>query len=717
MFAIEAKTTLKMDGFETPYEDYVDVDFINCEICNKSIRGETLYKLHVTTPAHIKNEETLIAEGKIPRQQRLPVFDNILQYLEYLKIDEPIVGLSCLEEIPSDTGDLWGIKYSCTLCKVFAYLTEAVQHVIGRKHRQRYLETYRPDLISWDFSRPQTISGKIVRARAEVAERQDGQGMPKFLPGELKSQLYTQGSSFTKDMEANLSNFGNLSKGSGRQVSDDFAQKRYEDDFANRAPVRDREIFTEHYEQDRDALDFSTVREYGHKDSEDFSNVLSHQDQDRRQYGHSDAFRKPPQKDVLKEFYTEELRREQLAKHSQNENTKTTREVGTRPIQSSYSTSDGKNSHNYKLGYKHEDRPHESLSNFGQNRVSPSRPIDGISSTKLGNIPDPFMRFLKGERSHEVPKERKRKSRFSDATGEELQTAREMFAGDYGPPNPKCSSLGPEIRKRLKPETDPPSGLKQTDIYQMDPQPECLESAGDIFEMLKNIEIENEDEANFLKDRICQVLREFKARKAEKAMHARPSTVVKDYGNMRQVTVQHTQDRFERIPRENEDNRRAVEPYDRPRQDCYDEQRLHEDYQQHKYRVPPEERYSNRKTYKDIKTWPNTSQPQHDPDYGMRDPGYDLSDLGSDMPAPDYNVPATAYDVPPSDYDMAATFPEKFEEPLRRRDYQSHDNFPDYQSSASPLHMERGPRMNRPPQYSRNLDKITSTLLELVKRK
>lgn len=60
--------------------------------------------------------------------------------------------------------------------------------------------------------------------------------------------------------------------------------------------------------------------------------------------------------------------------------------------------------------------------------------------------------------------------------------------------------------------------------------------------------------------------------------------------------------------------------------------------------------------------------------------------------------------------------PERFPEPMRPRDYRpAAEEFLD--SPAPPLHMERGPRMDRGPRYSNNLDKITSTLLELVARK
>lgn len=635
-----------------------------------------------------------------------------------------------MKEVPSDNGDLSGIKYNCTLCKVYAYLNEAVQHVIGRKHRQRVLETYRPDLISWDSSRPQTISGKIVRAKAEVAERQDGRGKPTPLPERLKRQRSIQGgpkngqgSSFTKDMEPTVSNFGRYSKGPGTQGSDDYVQKIYEDTFANRALLSDSEIFTERYEQDKAQLGYPGVRDYEREGSGDCSNVVGLQDQDRRQYSHSqkevytDVFRKPPaQKDVLKEFYTEELRREQLAK-AQHDHAKTQREIGVRANQSSYSTSlDGKNSHdNYRLvqDYGHDasvDHPHEALSSLGPSRVSPSRSLDEIRTRKIAYIPDPFMRFLKGERSHEVPKERKRRSRFSDATAEELQTANEMFADECGPPNSKFSSLGPEMRELKTRQADPSYGLKQTDIYHKDPRPECSESTGDIFEMLKNIEIENEDDANFLKDRLCSILREFKARKAEKAAQTRPSRAITDYNNMRPVPLQHTQDRYDRTPRETQDIRRAEEPYDHPHQESFEEQTLVEDFQERKQPVPPEARYSNRKPYYDVKIWPSSSQPQHAPGYDMPDPGYDVPDPGCDMPA-------AGYDLPVPGYDIATPFPAKFQEPLRPRNHQSYDNLSNYQSSRSNLHMERGPRMNRPPYYSRNLDKITSTLLELVKRK
>lgn len=69
--------------------------------------------------------------------------------------------------------------------------------------------------------------------------------------------------------------------------------------------------------------------------------------------------------------------------------------------------------------------------------------------------------------------------------------------------------------------------------------------------------------------------------------------------------------------------------------------------------------------------------------------------------------------------DEPARYPERFQEPTQPCDYRpATEEFLDSShSSAPPLHMEQGSRRDRGPRYSNNLDKITSTLLELVARK
>lgn len=109
----------------------------------------------------------LLFVGKVARQHVVPKFQDILEYLEYLNLDEPIIGkyfcsdiwqssfqslwlshllifstfvlgLSFLEEMPS-VEPLLGPKYNCRLCNLSGAIVEMICHVIGRKHRQRYV--------------------------------------------------------------------------------------------------------------------------------------------------------------------------------------------------------------------------------------------------------------------------------------------------------------------------------------------------------------------------------------------------------------------------------------------------------------------------------------------------------------------------------------------------------------------------------------------------
>ncbi|XP_036411051.1 uncharacterized protein LOC118796333 [Megalops cyprinoides] len=57
-------------------------------------------------------------------------------------------------------------------------MPDMVSHIVGRKHRQKYLETQRPDLVTWDLNNMAQL-GKVIRAKAEVAERQEGRGVPE----------------------------------------------------------------------------------------------------------------------------------------------------------------------------------------------------------------------------------------------------------------------------------------------------------------------------------------------------------------------------------------------------------------------------------------------------------------------------------------------------------------------------------------------------------
>lgn len=66
--------------------------------------------------------------------------------------------------------------------------------------------------------------------------------------------------------------------------------------------------------------------------------------------------------------------------------------------------------------------------------------------------------------------------------------------------------------------------------------------------------------------------------------------------------------------------------------------------------------------------------------------------------------------------DELASYPERFQEPMRPSEYQP--GVGESRNSGVPPHfMEEGSRRLGDPSYSKNLDKITSALLELVARK
>ncbi|XP_061086172.1 uncharacterized protein LOC133120044 [Conger conger] len=168
-----------MENVLSTYDDEDEIAFIVCDVCNVKIRTDALYRIHLTTAQHLKREEALIATGKARRQPPLPKWTSYTDYLDYLQIDEPIVGLKHLVEVATLPGSL-GPRYLCKPCRYEGDMPDMTNHIIGRKHRQKYLEMRRPDLVTWDKI-TSFQQGKVVRAKAEVAERQDGRGAPERL--------------------------------------------------------------------------------------------------------------------------------------------------------------------------------------------------------------------------------------------------------------------------------------------------------------------------------------------------------------------------------------------------------------------------------------------------------------------------------------------------------------------------------------------------------
>ncbi|XP_049459321.1 uncharacterized protein si:ch211-13c6.2 isoform X1 [Epinephelus fuscoguttatus] len=768
-------------NLETPYEE--EDEFIECTICDKSIRGETLYKIHLTTPGHIKKEDAIVASGHAVRKQRVPIFEDIVQYLDYMKLDEPIIGLDFLDELPCSDPQS-GPKYACRLCNQNANLSETVRHVIGRKHRQRYVEIKRPDLVTWTKQSIITHGGKIIRAKAEIIERQDGRGCPTKLPKkrtegrlnitrvpprqkqnwdrnipkistqrvlppllpELKNYKdkhsqpgrYSSGYPDTPSFHPEDSYM--LDRDRPKQRQDTYSHDHMEDK-PRRADYRESDSYRGEYMDPDYRMEYEDeyVEDPQRRATPKPGGVPTYESRDEMPRGPVEYYpeeappykRSYPERDPLKEFYSEEVRRGRVRSAERQSSqpvfpeddeqrwsldrepgrydsmNRTSRQGSSEPEANrrSFPTpveSDRSRdlvfgtSKDYCHGMK-EPYQVEADDVPGPSRSGPLNSQRRVEVTRaISDIPEPFRRFLKGPTANEDHGKRKRKSRFSDATVEELETTKEMFSDEYGPPNPKFGHCLRPVSAPLRPESQ---GPQYPDFYSESQSPHHSENyqrgdseSGGVFDILNNIEIENAEEADFLKNKLCNLLKEFKSKKSERAAQNSQgrAAIPKDYDSLSPDPKLSPRHQYDTPLREDFDLRQAEDSY-------YKEDHRGRGWQQHEH--IPDERNT---------TIPEYHHPVHgEPRQSNRSRYEDVFGQHGMSRMPHITRP-----------DEPDPYPERFQEPKHPRDYQPADKeFLDSHSYSPPLHVERGPRMDRGPQYSSNLDKITSTLLELVKRK
>ncbi|XP_034400847.1 uncharacterized protein si:ch211-13c6.2 isoform X2 [Cyclopterus lumpus] len=686
-----------------------------------------------------------------------------------MKLDEPIIGLNYLEELPCNDPQT-GPKYLCKLCHQKANLSEMVHHVIGRKHRQKYVELKRPDLVTWNKQSIITHGGKIVRARAEIIERQDGRGTPVLM---AKMGIENQCNLSRVPPRPNKNRDRNLLQSLTQQdvpsllpdlegYRDDYSHSgRYPPGHPDTAPLRPQDTYmldrNRPMYQQEDTLSHGRMEEelqradhressmyrreymdpdYRTKYEEEYvddpqrrarpepggdSRFGLRQEMPRGHAQHGEYYpdeatssRKPyPERDPLKEFYTEEVQRcgrvsseyppsqpvdlirdEQRCSLNWESGRRESmngagRQRSTHPEakRSSFSTSMESDQtpdgllFNFVRDYRHEMRKayqEEAVANPGQSRTgTPSTQRQVEATRAISDIPEPFRRFLKGTANEDGYGKRKRKSRFSDATAEEAETTKEMFSDEYGPPNPKFGGRTRPVHETQHPDLYiEPQGLRHTESYQR----EGSESMG-VFDMLNNIEIENVEEADFLKNKLCDLLKEFKTKKSEKAVqnnHGRVA-ISKNYNSFNPDPELSPRHHYDTTHREDSDLRR---PEDYLKNDHrgggwrQHEQAPEDQRNEYLHSVRGEPGQSNRRRYEEVFGLPRTQQASR-PDEPARNAG-------------------------------------RFEEPMHPLDYpHAAEEFMDSRSSA----IEQRHRMERGLRYSNNLDKITSTLLELVARK
>ncbi|XP_024921051.1 uncharacterized protein LOC103394369 isoform X3 [Cynoglossus semilaevis] len=622
-------------------------------------------------------------------KRALPEFKDILHYLDYLQLDEPIIGLDYVQGVPSD--ELGNLKYLCGLCRLTSNLSEMVHHLIGRKHRQRYVEVKRPDLVTWEKNISINQAGKIIRAKAEIIERQDGRGVPTLLTKKANENKLNKSKAPAKQWKTWVQNPAHSEKSAQthsrgrREYGNEFSHTgRYNPEFSDVRPYPPEEPHSS-----RERLMYHPMgdfRDDHHREYRENANRHQYMDPDNgMNYGgdsygrttcepggdqyhpeeiplphgqtrhvyeydpeESASYSRPlPDRDPLKEFFFEEV---QLQKHSEYHHSKVERQW---PLNENYSRHISTSTASTQAL-----REPEAMRSFSGQRGNNTAALYNIikdyqrtvrepskeSETKgrkveitksMSGIPEPFKRFLTGANSDEQPGTRKRKSRFSDATAEEEVS---MVRNEYEPPHSKYSSSS-----RPGSHSDFYTGSQKSQYAEQFRG----EESEPVFNMLKGVEIENAEEAEFLKNKLCGLLKEFRTRKSERTM------------DQEDLDLRRSQNHSMRDDHRGPDWRR---------QDC-----------------PPEERFQGNAVRGE-----NSHRSRYEEVFGVHGAS---------------RLHGSSYLDEPSHYS------ERFEEPMPPRGY--HHGAREYFDSHS-----HPPAQNlEGSHYSNKLDKITSTLLQLVSRK
>ncbi|CAB1458150.1 unnamed protein product [Pleuronectes platessa] len=692
-----------MDQFETPYD--VEADFIECTVCEKSIRGDTLYKIHMTTPAHLKKEEGLVTSGLAVRKRSVLDFKDILQYLEYLKLNEPIIGLSYLEEVPC-TDEQENLTYFCRLCHLTVNLVEAVHHVIGRKHRQKYVEIERPDLVTWDKQSVIHQAGKIIRTRAEIVERQDGSGTPTpMVKKRNESQSNAsrvpprqkQNSLTPKDVPPRLPQFkANKGENSGRGYPnmpsfhteepsmnrdrqmyqrEDGLSRGYMKDEQHSAAYMNNNMYREEYMDPNNSIQYEQDPQIRDQQEPCGGTRYDHWEEVPMPHGQTENLdyfpeeappyrRSYPEKDAPKDFYSEEAWRRKARSEYE-------------PSQPSYPDDERRWSLDRESG-RHDDMSRASRQGSSEpeaKRRSFSTPVESdLSHDHLFDIINDYR-----HNKREMCEERKWRGqrRFS------VKNMDTQIQSSVGIRDQFSESVRPEIHRTQHPDHYTSSQSQHhPDSYHR----EGLQSEG-VFDLLKGIEIENAEEADFLKNKLCSLLREFKSKKSEQTVHNSQGGAVhkNEYNSLNPDLQLPPRHQYEKTRTKDSDHRRSQDT-------SFQDGSRGRGWQQHEY-MPVEQRQEHHPS--EHKEPGTSNRSRYEEAFGR--PGMS-------------RTPHVPFSDEPEHY------PERFQEPMNPRGYRpAAEEYFDCPSAA--LRMAEEPRMQSGSRYSTNLDKITSTLLELVARK
>nr|XP_060637482.1 uncharacterized protein LOC132778493 isoform X1 [Anolis sagrei ordinatus]XP_060637483.1 uncharacterized protein LOC132778493 isoform X1 [Anolis sagrei ordinatus]XP_060637484.1 uncharacterized protein LOC132778493 isoform X1 [Anolis sagrei ordinatus]XP_060637485.1 uncharacterized protein LOC132778493 isoform X1 [Anolis sagrei ordinatus] len=172
-----------------------------CEVCQVPCLS---LERHCAGIKHKKNEKDLqerrspiLTPEPIPvKPQPSKIIRSLRDYMKDPDRKEPLIGLEYLIEIRIQ-GKQFPF-YECQLCQFTTELTPMIQHLIGRKHRNYYLQKHHPDKAT---KPPKEDKNVFLRRMAREVEKTEGLKMYKCEGFERPGKSSKQKARFAKNQK------------------------------------------------------------------------------------------------------------------------------------------------------------------------------------------------------------------------------------------------------------------------------------------------------------------------------------------------------------------------------------------------------------------------------------------------------------------------------------------------------------------------------------
>ncbi|KAG1946933.1 uncharacterized protein si:ch211-13c6.2 isoform X2 [Pimephales promelas] len=408
-------------------------------------------------------------------------------------------------------------------------LFSMVAHVVGRKHRQKYLELKRPDLVTW-HDNAQKQPGLVARAKAAVVEKQEGWGTPVALKRDVFPNY--QG----RDLPPSV-----------------HEQPYYGRESSWEPPLAEDKIYEQTYleEQGRPYYIDENYDHYHRPNPDDAVHQQSYPEGNRHQQPYEEADNRG--RGLRGDDYPERAEREMHTRpyadhgprrlredyddvHGQGQFSRGDRLVSIDVQEKVYNEGVPRNRFNDKdlriqrpgeSKYQAEQMEYRRYATYEEEKPATNpMPMHGKSfhdEERRGTVRElhkgpwdkanemqgyPHMHEPRDPRAYSqeaVPAKKKKKSRFSDATTEEITLAHMRHSKKN---IQKEKSREAQFRAKPPPPSFNNQFVDPGSVSHLDPKHE------NVLDILSDIQIENMDDARFLKEKLCTVLKEFQAKKS-----------------------------------------------------------------------------------------------------------------------------------------------------------------------------------------------------------